>query len=142
MSEEVQSASINVPRAVMASVLINGMLGFGMLIAVLFTLGDIRTVLQEDYIYPFITIFLQSNSSVQGTTAMSSIIIALTFLSAVGVLATSSRMMWSFARDRGLPGWQWLSRVGRPAPYRAALMCRVRWIPELPYRWCPFWSRR
>ena len=111
MSEEVQNASLNVPRAIMASVSINGALGLGMMIAVLFTLGNLKLVLENAYIYPFITIFLQSNSSLQGTTAMSAVLIAMTFLSAVSVLATSSRMMWSFARDRGLPGWQWLAKV-------------------------------
>lgn len=111
MSEEIQGASVNVPRAIIGSIAINGALGFGMLLAVLFTLGDVKAVLGTDYIYPFIQVFLQSNNSTSGTTAMSAIILALTFLSTIGLVATSSRMTWSFARDRGLPGWRYLSKV-------------------------------
>ena len=111
MSEEIQSASVNVPRAIIGSIVINGALGFGMLLAVLFTLGDVKAVLGTNCIYPFIQIFLQSNSSSSGTTAMTSIVLALTFLSTIGLVATSSRMTWSFARDRGLPGWRYLSKA-------------------------------
>lgn len=111
MSEEIQGASVNVPRAIIGSIAINGALGFGMLLAVLFTLGDVKAVLGTDYIYPFIQIFLQSNNSSGGTTAMTAVILALTFLSTIGLVATSSRMTWSFARDRGLPGWRYLSKV-------------------------------
>lgn len=140
MSEEIQSASINVPRAIIGSIAINGALGFGMLLAVLFTLGDVKAVLATNYIYPFIQIFLQSNSSFGGTTTMTAIILALTFLSTIGLVATSSRMTWSFARDRGLPGWRYLSKVGRskrvspnsPSFQRADF--RLRSIRRLPYQ--------
>lgn len=111
MSEEIQGASVNVPRAIIGSIAINGTLGFGMLLAVLFTLGDVNAVLGTNYIYPFIQIFLQSNSSYGGTTAMTAVVLALTFFSTIGLVATSSRMTWSFARDRGLPGWRYLSKV-------------------------------
>lgn len=42
---------------------------------------------------------------------MASIITALALCADVGFLASASRMVWSFARDRGLPGWKFLSRV-------------------------------
>ena len=47
MSEEVKDARRNVPKALMASVTINGILGIGMVIGILFTLGsldDIATI--------------------------------------------------------------------------------------------------
>jgi len=111
MSEEVQNASINVPRAILAGVFINGSLGLGMLITVLFCLGDITKVLDAPYIYPFIEIFLQGTNSVGGTTVMSSILVLLAFCTTIGVLASSARMTWSFSRDHGLPSWRVLSKV-------------------------------
>ena len=45
MSEEIQNAALNVPRAIFASVLINGALGFAMILALLFCLGDIQGAL-------------------------------------------------------------------------------------------------
>ena len=111
MCEEIQNASTVVPRSILTSLAINGALGIGMLLAVLFCLGDPDTVLSSNYIYPYIQIFAQTTNSNGGTTAMASIIVALGFCGIVGTLASSSRMTWSFARDRGVPGWRYLSKV-------------------------------
>ena len=45
MSEEIDNAALNVPRAIFTTMIINGATGFGMVLAVLFCLGDIETVL-------------------------------------------------------------------------------------------------
>ena len=45
MSEEMQNAALNVPRAIFTSVFLNGVLGFAMLMALLFCLGDIQNAL-------------------------------------------------------------------------------------------------
>ena len=45
MSEEIDNAALNVPRAIFTTMLINGATGFGMVLAVLFCLGDVETVL-------------------------------------------------------------------------------------------------
>ena len=45
MSEEIENAAVNVPRAIMTTMLLNGATGFAMVLAVLFCLGDIDTVL-------------------------------------------------------------------------------------------------
>lgn len=42
---------------------------------------------------------------------MVSIVIALTWCAVIGFLATASRMIWSFARDRGLPFHRFISKV-------------------------------
>ena len=45
MSEEIDNAALNVPRAIFTTMIINGATGFGMVLAVLFCLGDVETVL-------------------------------------------------------------------------------------------------
>lgn len=45
MSEEIDNAALNVPRAIFTTMVLNGVTGFGMVLAVLFCLGDIETVL-------------------------------------------------------------------------------------------------
>ena len=110
MSEEIQNASVVVPRTIVWSIVLNGVLGFGMLIAILFCIGDIDTVLNAPYIYPYIEIFVQGTGNVGASTGMAVIIIVLAFCTTIAVLASSSRMTWAFARDRGLPGWQSLSK--------------------------------
>lgn len=82
-----------------------------MLIAVLFCLGDIDSALETPTGYPFMEIFLQATESRAGSTAMVAIVTTLQICAAIAFLAGSSRMTWSFARDHGLPGWRYLSKV-------------------------------
>lgn len=112
MSEEIKNASTAVPASIMLSVLINGLLGFGMLIAMLFCFGDIEAALKSQTGYPFMAIFLQATGSVAGTAIMGSIITTMGISTSVGMLATTSRQFWSFARDRGIPGWRVWNQVG------------------------------
>lgn len=54
----------------LTSVLLNGSLGFGMLVAVLFSAGDINQALESPTKYPFIEIFAQGVGSNKGATGM------------------------------------------------------------------------
>lgn len=44
-AEEIEDATIIIPRSMIASVLLNGSLGFAMLIAILFCLGNVNDAL-------------------------------------------------------------------------------------------------
>lgn len=112
MSEEIENPSVTVPRSIMTSIMINGCLGFGILMATLFGLGDLDSVLKSPTGYPYMEIFLQATRSIPGTLVMASIVTALGICSTIGFVATWSRMTWSFARDRGLPFSKTLSKVG------------------------------
>lgn len=112
MSEEIQRPSVIVPRSIMLTLVINGCLGFAMIITVLFCTEDIEAALASPTGFPFMEIFLQATRpSVAGAATMVSIITALAMCANVGFLASASRMLWSFARDRGVPGWRILSKV-------------------------------
>jgi amino acid transporter len=56
-------------------------------------------------------IFQQAVGANGGANAMIAIIILLAFSALISLTAGASRMAWSFSRDRGLPGWQFLSKV-------------------------------
>lgn len=111
MSEEITNAAIAVPTSIMLSVLINGSLGFGMLIAMLFCSGDLGSALESPTGYPFMAIFKQATGSTAGTAVMGSIITTMGATTSVGMLASTSRQFWSFSRDRGIPGWRLWSQV-------------------------------
>lgn len=49
MSEEIENAALNVPRAIFTTMILNGSAGFGMVVAVLFCLGDPVAVLVSYY---------------------------------------------------------------------------------------------
>ncbi|KAJ5994550.1 amino acid permease [Penicillium sp. IBT 35674x] len=111
MSEEVENASYVIPRALMLSVLVNGCLGFGMLIAVLFCVGDLEDALHSRTGYPFMEIFYEATNSLSGSLFMCSIILVIYCCSLMGLLAAASRQLWSFSRDKGVPGWHWWNQV-------------------------------
>lgn len=107
MAEEVKNASTDVARSMVYSLLINGCLAFGMLIAVLFSTKDIASI-EGNLMVGIFRSTVQSNA---GATVMTSIVIILEFCSAMGCLAAASRMAWSFGRDRGLPFSRYISMV-------------------------------
>ena len=111
MSEEIQNAATVVPQSIMFSILLNGSMGFGMAIALLFCLGDIDAALDTPTGYPFIEIFYQAVQSRTGASIMVGLIIVLALCSTIGTMASASRQLWSFSRDRALPGWRTLQRV-------------------------------
>lgn len=112
MAEEVENASKVIPQALMLSVAINGCLGFGILIAAMFCAGpDLGGNVGKITGYPFMGIFLEATNSVSGSLAMSAIIIVIYVCALMGLLAAASRQLWSFSRDRGVPGWRLWSQV-------------------------------
>jgi choline transport protein len=111
MSEEIHNPSVVVPRSIMLSILLNGTTGLAMIVGLLFCLGNLDNALSTDTGYPFMEIFLQATQSVAGSAAMAAIVTALAVCATVGLLASTSRMFWSFARDHGLPFWRTIEKV-------------------------------
>ncbi|KAL8770840.1 MAG: hypothetical protein Q9209_003491 [Squamulea sp. 1 TL-2023] len=113
MSEEIANASTNVPRSMITSILLNGTLGFAMLIAVLFCSVDLtaEAIIETPTGYPFMAIFVQATQSIGGSTGMGVVIVVLGICATIAFVASASRMTWSFARDHGLPLYRYLSKV-------------------------------
>ena len=111
MSEEIQNAAAVVPKAIIFSIVLNGLLGFGIALALLFCVGDIDAALHTKTGFPFIEIFNQAVQNVTGAAVMTSIVIALSLCATVGVVASASRQLWAFSRDRAVPGWEHIQRV-------------------------------
>ena len=63
MAEEVENAALNIPRAICFSMIFNGMVGFIMMITILFCLGNVDTVLDTKTDFPFIQIFFGTSTS-------------------------------------------------------------------------------
>jgi choline transport protein len=111
MAEEVEDAAIIVPRSMITTVFLNGIMGYGFLIAVLFSMGDMSAALSTPTTYPIIEIFYQATESKAGTNAMCAVLIAMAIFATIGVMASSSRLTWAFARDKGLPRSELLARL-------------------------------
>jgi choline transport protein len=69
-AEEIQTAPTVVPRSMITSVLLNGTLGFAMVIAALFCLGDAEAALESETGFPFMEVFLNATGTRLGATLM------------------------------------------------------------------------
>lgn len=114
MAEEIHGANTVIPWCMVWTTLLNGTLGFAMLIVVLFVTVDIDGVLASptgSLGFPFMQIFYDATGSLPGATAMVCIIIIMDICAAIAFLATSSRIVFALGRDRGLPFWRTMSTV-------------------------------
>ncbi|KAI1412054.1 amino acid transporter [Hypoxylon sp. FL1857] len=111
MSEEIRNAALVIPRSLLTGLMVNGCLGFAMLVGTLYYMGDVESALAENPSYPFMAIFKNVVGSTAAAAAMSAVPTVMAFSATTGILASASRIYWAFARDRGLPGWKFLKRV-------------------------------
>ncbi|KAI4191057.1 MAG: hypothetical protein L6R41_000372 [Letrouitia leprolyta] len=124
MSEEVEDASRTLPRSIMWSVYLNGAMGLIMAITMCYCLGDLQEVVKTDTGYPFIQVFFNVTKSYAATNIMTTIIIITLTACCISEVATSSRQLWSFARDKGIPFSDWFAYVSPTMhiPLRAVLV--------------------
>ncbi|KAJ5806349.1 uncharacterized protein N7503_003951 [Penicillium pulvis] len=113
MAEEVANAATVIPQAIITGMTLNSLLGFSMMLTILFCLGDVKSVLDSATGFPFIQIFYNSTNSYAGASVMTALIIVLTMACSIGITATASRMTWSFARDHGFPFSHYLKKVNK-----------------------------
>lgn len=113
MAEELRDASKTLPRVIVSTTVLNGALGFVMLITFVYNLGDLETVLATPTGYPFIQVFYDATGSKGGATAMTLVLTLSAVANAMTNMATASRQLWSFARDGGLPFHRWFATVNR-----------------------------
>ncbi|KAI4267347.1 MAG: hypothetical protein LQ337_008395 [Flavoplaca oasis] len=90
----------------LTTTILNGILGFAMLLAILYVTTDISSALSSPT-----GIFRSATGSIPSATAMICIIIIMDIFAAVAFLATSSRIVFAFGRNKGLPFWQTMAKV-------------------------------
>lgn len=100
MAEETTRANVNIPRAMITAIVINGVSGFAFVLTVLYSISDIDAVLANKTGYPIIEVFFQATGNPHVATAMMCAIIVMFSLALVTALASTSRLTWAFARDR------------------------------------------
>lgn len=125
MSEELKDASIVLPKAMMWAVFFNGVFGIIMMITFVFCGGALESVLDSPTGVPVLQAVYNATGSVAGTEVMGALLVVLVFFAAVSVTAASSRQIWAFARDKGLPFSSWIEKVPENwnVPVNALLVC-------------------
>ncbi|RHZ61408.1 hypothetical protein CDV55_106192 [Aspergillus turcosus] len=111
MSEEIRDASRVLPLGMIWTLILNGSTGFVMIVTLAFCVGDIDHVLESQTGFAFIQVFVNSTGSVRAATGMTVVIMVMQFCAAISNVATASRQVYAFARDKRLPFSNFLSKV-------------------------------
>jgi choline transport protein len=81
-----------------------------MTITFCFCLGNLQDILASPTGYPFIQVFYNVTGSTASATAMTSILIAMNIFANITTIATGSRQLYAFSRDKGFIGNKYFSR--------------------------------
>ncbi|KAF9888969.1 hypothetical protein FE257_008139 [Aspergillus nanangensis] len=107
MAEEMQNASRDLPRVLWGCVALSGVITFPWVIALAFCMTDIEGVLNGPVgrISPLVQLVYTVSGGNQATTFGITFFFLFLgfFVGGPGCLAASSRVIWSFAREGGLP---------------------------------------
>lgn len=153
MAEEVVRPEKMIPIAIMGTVAIGFVTAWFYSVAMFFSIDNLQELFDTETGVPILALYYQALGSRAGAIALESLIIA----TGVGCLIASQtwqcRLCWSFARDRGLPFSQYLSKVDKKldVPLRAhvftsvvvaILGCLYLGSYTAFNRWVPWWLTR
>ncbi|EEQ27532.1 conserved hypothetical protein [Microsporum canis CBS 113480] len=113
IAEEIRDASRVLPLSMLWTLVLNGSTGLIMLITYAFCVYDVDKVLKDETGFPFISVFLHATRSVRATTAMTSLMLVLQACSAISNVATTSRQLYAFARDGGIPFPSFFAKIDK-----------------------------
>lgn len=108
ISEEVEDASLVVPRCMWWSYILNVSMGIVILITMLFCIGDLDDAVNSPA--PYLSLF-NNTGSLGVAMTLTVMIFLLVFVGNITALATTAREAWAFSRDQGFPFSKWLSRM-------------------------------
>lgn len=97
LTRTLQDAGRTVPRAMVHSYLLSGVLSLIFLISYLFTIVDIEGAINDDTGYPFLFVF-RNAFSIAAVNALTAIVIVLIFAGTLSYNLSSSRQMWAVSQ--------------------------------------------
>ncbi|KAI9042392.1 GABA permease GabA [Aspergillus affinis] len=110
MIEEVPQPSIRGPKIMVSCVGIGTFTGAVFLIVLLFVAGDIDEVINSSA-GPLLQIFLHATKNTAGAICLLMLPLVCLAFATLSVMTTSSRMIFAFARDGGLPASRFFAHV-------------------------------
>ncbi|EED17152.1 choline transport protein, putative [Talaromyces stipitatus ATCC 10500] len=120
LAEEVEQPERNVPRALMSTVSIGFITGFCFSVGMSYTITDLEDLLSNPMpIYP---LWIQATKSIAAGTAFMVALVVIVLLVSNSIQQTTSRLIWSLARDDALLLSPWLSRLTLEVPGPALLL--------------------
>ena len=134
LSEETNNAAWSAPLGVLMSVGVSAVFGFFLLIALLFSIQNFDKTVDSDVGQPVTQILIDVFGN-NGAIALMTLIIVCVWHCGLFSMTSNSRMMFGFARDRGLPHFFAHVNIKFSAPIRticlSAFLSFLLAIPSL-----------
>ncbi|CEL10195.1 hypothetical protein ASPCAL13319 [Aspergillus calidoustus] len=113
MCEEVRQPAVQVPKAMVGTIVINLIAGLVFLIPVCFVMHDLEDLAALASGQPVPAIFKAAIGNQVGTFLLLLPLLILGFICGIGCVTATSRCTWAFARDGAIPGSQWWRTVNK-----------------------------
>lgn len=125
MCEEVPNPKVQVPKAMVGTVVLNTIAGLITLIAFAFVLPDLETLINSEQPVPVIVKSAVGNAA--GSFALLIPLIVLAILCGICCTTAASRVTWAFSRDGGIPGSAWWRIVNESLqiPFNAMMLSMI-----------------
>lgn len=125
LSEESLRPEIDIPRAIMGTVVVSMITAFSFCIAMFFCIRNLDLVLASGTGVPIIDIYYQALKSRPGTIVLTVLLLITGVNSNIATHACQARLAWSVSRDHALPGSKYWSVINpkTKTPLNAHLMC-------------------
>ncbi|GAO18934.1 hypothetical protein UVI_02058820 [Ustilaginoidea virens] len=125
MCEEVQQPATQVPKAMVATILLNTVAGLLFLVPLCFVLPDIPMLTQLLSGQPVPAIIKSAVGHAGGAFALLVPLMVLAIICGIGCTTASSRCAWAFSRDGAIPGSRTWMKVDRrlDVPLNAMMLC-------------------
>ncbi|KAJ5573730.1 uncharacterized protein N7459_008157 [Penicillium hispanicum] len=111
LAEEVPQPEKNIPIAIMATVGIGFVTSWTYCISMFFGIKDLSALVNSPTGVPILQLYYQALQNKAGAIVLETLLIVTGMGCQIACHTWQSRLCWAFARDRGLPGHQWLSKV-------------------------------
>lgn len=113
MCEEVRNPAVQVPKAMVATIIINTFAGLLFLIPLVFVLPDIQFLIGLASVQPVPPIIKSAVGSSGGAFGLLFPLMVLALFCGIGCTTAASRCTWAFARDGAIPGAKWWTVVNK-----------------------------
>ena len=121
LSEETRNAALNAPRGMITAVVASALFGFLLLLSLLFSIQDFNKTIHSELGQPVVQILLDIFGR-DGTTVLMTLITLCIWHCGLFSMTSNSRMMFSFARDSGIPRFFANTTKRTQTPTRAVLL--------------------
>lgn len=111
LGDEVKQVRTRIPRSIIIATVLNSVMLFLFVITLLFTIGDIDKVSNTPTGLPLIEVFYEATKSKNATNFLVAMPAIVLFFTQFNVFASVSRLIWTFAKDNGLPFSRYFSYV-------------------------------